>query len=90
MAERHGAALLGKGYGVMDNLRAAGETRHAMRHVTYVKCDGTDSACGWSSISIPGRSKGSSSNKSGNRRWQQPHYAKRAIPANHSIPCHRC
>ena len=43
LAEKHGQALLGKGYGVMINLRTYSETHHAMWHVTYVKRDGSDS-----------------------------------------------
>jgi hypothetical protein len=43
LAEKHGQALLGKGYGVKINLWGDGETHHAMWHVTYVKCDGSES-----------------------------------------------
>jgi hypothetical protein len=43
LAEKHGQALLGKGYSVKINLWADGETHHAMWHVTYVKRDGSES-----------------------------------------------
>jgi hypothetical protein len=43
LAEKHGQALLGKGYGVSIYLWADSETHHAMWHVKYIKRDGSES-----------------------------------------------